>query len=185
MFDLFKGLKKSVILYSIVVIILGIILILYPNTSTQMICYIIAGLIIFSGVVNLVRYFSTDFEFSYKYDLFNGILLCVIGLFMIIRSDVVIMMIPLIFGFFLIIDGIVNMRRAFQLKNYQYNYWNIDFILAILLLVLGIIMILNPFAAVMTSVMFIGACFIYDGLLNLIVLHRSSKLAKEFNKILE
>ncbi len=178
MVDLLQGLKKGVVLYSIIAIVMGIILILFPETTTQVICFSIAGIILVCGIMDFIRYFSQDFHYQLGYDLITGFLLCAIGIFMILRSDVVIMIIPFVIGIFIIVEGIMNMVRSFQLKQWGFDHWIYDLILSILLLGLGIILVMDPFDVAMVSIVLIGVSLIYDGLLNLLILHRSNQFAK-------
>ncbi|WP_082189876.1 HdeD family acid-resistance protein [Candidatus Stoquefichus sp. SB1] len=178
MLDLLQGLKKGVVLYSIIAIVMGFILILFPDTTSQVICYGVAAIIFICGLVNFVRYFSNDFSYRFGYDLISGFLLCAIGVFMMIRSDIVIMMIPFVIGIFIVVEGVMNIIRSFQLKRWGFERWIYDLILALLLFLLGCIVVFNPFDAAMMSVIFMGVCLIYDGLLNLIILHRSNQFAK-------
>lgn len=95
---------------------MGFILILFPDTTSQVICYGVAAIIFICGLVNFVRYFSNDFSYRFGYDLISGFLLCAIGVFMMIRSDIVIMMIPFVIGIFIVVEGVMNIIRSFQLK---------------------------------------------------------------------
>ncbi len=179
MLDLLQGLKKGVVMYSIITIIMGIILILFPDTTSLSVCYGIAGVILICGIMDMIRYFSNDFSYRFGYDLLTGFLLCAVGIFMILRSDIVIMMIPFVIGMFIVVEGILNIVRSFQLRQWGFERWLYDFVLSVLLLILGMIIVVNPFDAALVSVMMIGICLVYDGLLNLLILHRSSQFVKQ------
>lgn len=185
MYELLSGLKKGVVIYSIIAIIMGIILIVFPDTTSQMICYGVASIVLICGIMDFIRYFSNDFSYRFQYDLISGFLLCAIGVFMILRSDIVIMMIPFVIGLFIVIEGIMNITRSFELKKWGFERWSYDLLLSILLLILGILIVLNPFDVAIVSIIFIGICLIYDGVLNLIILHRSSQFAKEIKHYLD
>lgn len=184
MFELFSGLKKGVVIYSIIVIVMGIILIIFPDITSQMICYGVAGIVFICGIMDFIRYFSNDFSYRFGYDLISGFFLCAIGIFMILRSDIVIMMIPFIIGLFIVIEGIMNMTRSLELKRWGFEKWFYDLLLSLLLLILGFIIVFNPFDVAIVSIIFIGVCFIYDGVLNLIILHRSNQFVKEIRHYL-
>ena len=134
MLDLLQGLKKGVVMYSIITIIMGIILILFPDTTSLIVCYGIAG---------------------------------------------VILIIPFVIGMFIVVEGILNIVRSFQLRQWGFERWLYDLVLSVLLLILGMIIVVNPFDAALVSVMMIGICLVYDGLLNLLILHRSSQFVKQ------
>lgn len=181
MSELLKGLKKGVVFYSIIAIIVGIVFMMYPQTTSQLICYVIAFIIIVSGIMDFVRYFSNDFHYAFRYDLLTGFLLCAIGLFMVIRSDIVIMMIPFVIGMFIVVEGFLNAVRSFHLRNWGFVNWRYDLLLSLLLMVFGLILLFDPFDAAMFSVIFIGVCFVYDGILNLLILYRTHQFVREIN----
>ena len=54
MLDMIKELKKNMILLAVFYLILGIILVLFPEGSGYAICYLIGGLTIIYGIFHLV-----------------------------------------------------------------------------------------------------------------------------------
>ena len=52
----FQDVKNSFLLSAAVSIILGIVLIVYPVKTSLLICYIAGALLLFGGVVALIRY---------------------------------------------------------------------------------------------------------------------------------
>ena len=179
MLDLLQGLKKGVVMYSIITIIMGIILILFPDTTSLIVCYGIAGVILICGIMDMIRYFSNDFSYRFGYDLLTGFLLCAVGIIIITISLLKIIKIPFVIGMFIVVEGILNIVRSFQLRQWGFERWLYDFVLSVLLLILGMIIVVNPFDAALVSVMMIGICLVYDGLLNLLILHRSSQFVKQ------
>ena len=57
----FQDVKNSFLLSAAVSIILGIVLIVYPVKTSLLICYIAGALLLFGGVVALIRYIATVF----------------------------------------------------------------------------------------------------------------------------
>ena len=54
----FQDVKNSFLLSAAVSIILGIVLIVYPVKTSLLICYIAGALLLFGGVVALIRYIA-------------------------------------------------------------------------------------------------------------------------------
>lgn len=98
-----------------------------------------------------------------------------IGVFFVIRTDVIISIIPLIFGLFILASGIADITKARQLKVLGYQNWLVTFIMAIVKSTLGIVMLFNPFSAAVTMLMFIGACLIYGGISSLWIIYSLTK----------
>ena len=58
----FQDVKNSFLLSAAVSIILGIVLIVYPVKTSLLICYIAGALLLFGGVVALIRYIASRGE---------------------------------------------------------------------------------------------------------------------------
>ncbi|MGN0314163.1 MAG: HdeD family acid-resistance protein [Fusicatenibacter sp.] len=179
----FKDLKNSFLLSAVVSIILGIVLIVYPVKTSLMICYIAGILLIFCGVVALIRYFSAkDQPFFYRYDLFIGLVLILAGFFVVFQSDLVIAFIPVVIGLIILINGLMSLQKAFHLKRSGFGHWWIEFLLALLTSVLGLIICMNPFDAIATTNIFIGICLIYSGLSDLYTTYSMGKIRRSLRE---
>ena len=90
------------------------------------------------------------------------------GAFLIIRSDVVVRVLPIVFGLFVIFDSLGRIQNALELRRCGYSSWKIFLLLAVLSVVLGIVMVVDPFGTMETLVMAIGLILILEGALNLL-----------------
>ena len=77
---------------------------------------------------------------------------------------------PMILGIYIVIDGGVNVRRSFEMKELEFSRWWAAMVVAALMILLGLVMFLNPFAAAQVTVMFIGVVLIYQGVSDFIIL---------------
>ena len=155
----FQDVKNSFLLSAAVSIILGIVLIVYPVKTSLLICYIAGALLLFGGVVALIRYIASRGEpFFFRYDLFVALVLILFGCFVIFESDLVIAFIPVVIGIILLANGLLSIQKAFNLKKTGLEKWWLEFLLDLLTSVLGIIICTNPFDAVATTNIFIGIC---------------------------
>ena len=136
----FQDVKNSFLLSAAVSIILGIVLIVYPVKTSLLICYIAGALLLFGGVVALIRYIASRGEpFFFRYDLFVALVLILFGCFVIFESDLVIAFIPVVIGIILLANGLLSIQKAFNLKKTGLEKWWLEFLLALLTSVLGII----------------------------------------------
>ena len=112
----FQDVKNSFLLSAAVSIILGIVLIVYPVKTSLLICYIAGALLLFGGVVALIRYIASREPFFFRYDLFVALVLILFGCFVIFESDLVIAFIPVVIGIILLANGLLSIQKAFNLK---------------------------------------------------------------------
>ena len=117
MLDMIKELKKNMILLAVFYLILGIILVLFPEGSGYAICYLIGGLTIIYGIFHLVLYQRTKSPFvTYRYDLVQGIIGLAIGIYVMIVPEILIETLPVVLGVVVMIDSIVKIQNAWDLK---------------------------------------------------------------------
>lgn len=188
-----KKLKWNLILMSILYLALGIFLLMVPGTALNIVCYALGGVVLACAAVQLIRYFAVERGvFQSQLTLISGLVCLGLGAFLIIRSDLVVRILPIVFGLFVIFDSLGRIQNALELRRCEYSSWKSFLLLAVLSIVLGIVMILDPFGTMETLVMAIGVILIIEGALNLlsalytvIAVKRFLKLHPETQSMLE
>ena len=188
-----KKLKWNLILMSILYLALGIFLLMVPGTALNIVCYALGGVVLACAAVQLIRYFAVERGvFQSQLTLISGLVCLGLGAFLIIRSDLVVRILPIVFGLFVIFDSLGRIQNALELRRCKYSSWKGFLLLAVLSIVLGIVMILDPFGTMETLVMAIGVILIIEGALNLlsalytvIAVKRFLKLHPETQSMLE
>lgn len=188
-----KKLKWNLILMSILYLALGIFLLMVPGTALNIVCYALGGVVLACAAVQLIRYFAVERGvFQSQLTLISGLVCLGLGAFLIIRSDIVVRILPIVFGLFVIFDSLGRIQNALELRRCEYSSWKGFLLLAVLSIVLGIVMILDPFGTMETLVMAIGVILIIEGALNLlsalytvIAVKRFLKLHPETQSMLE
>lgn len=97
--------KNGYIVMSILFMILGICLIIWPDCSMAVFCTAVGIMLIAYGCIKIIGYFSRDFYcLAFQFDLAFGVLLAAVGVIIIVRRNLVV---NLIFGIFgvLILGG--------------------------------------------------------------------------------
>ena len=188
-----KKLKWNLILMSLLYLALGIFLLMVPGTALNVVCYALGGVVLACAAVQLVRYFVVERGvFQSQLTLISGLVCLALGAFLIIRSDVVVRVLPIVFGLFGIFDSLGRIQNALELRRCEYPSWKIFLLLAVLSVVLGIVMVVDPFGTMETLVMAIGLILILEGALNLLsalytmlAVRRFIKLHPETQSMLE
>ena len=188
-----KKLKWNLIVMSVLYLALGIFLLMVPGTALNVVCYALGGVVLLGAVIQLVRYFLVERGiFQSQLTLISGLVCLALGGFLILRSDIVVKILPIVFGLFVIFDAIGRVQNALDLRRCGYDSWKGFLALPVLSVVLGVIMILNPFGTMETLVMAIGIILIIEGAINLLsalytvlALRRFAKLHPETQSMLE
>ena len=181
-----KKLKTNVIISSLLCVILGLVLLLRPGLSIQIVCTAVGAVLIISGAIRIVGYFTAgDGSLYSQVNLIFGIVFAVVGVWIVIKPDKVLAIIPIIVGIVISLHGLHNLQQGVDLCKNKYDKWWIALILGIFTLGFGILLICRPFAAIDTVVMLIGVFLIYDGLSNIWIVSRVSKNARILRQEME
>ena len=188
-----KKLKWNLIVMSVLYLALGIFLLMVPGTALNVVCYALGGVVLLGAVIQLVRYFLVERGiFQSQLTLISGLVCLALGGFLILRSDIVVRILPIVFGLFVIFDSLGRVQSALELRRCGYGSWKGFLLLALLSVVLGVVMIVDPFGAMETLVMAIGVILIIEGALNLLsalytmlAVRRFVKLHPEAQSMLE
>lgn len=151
--------------------ILGLVLIIRPGLTASVLCAGLGICALIFGLVRIISYFLRR-DSATGADLAVGIALAAVGILCLAATRTVMSILPLLLGVVLIIDGAGKLSRSLELRKLGYSHWYLTLLLAACLLLVGIVMVLNPFGMVETAVTFFGICLLIDGLLDIILLLR-------------
>lgn len=183
--QIINGFKKDTIYLSIALILLGLILVIFPEKSTLIICYSVGILLLVGGVFKIVGYFrAKGTEIFGSLGLVGGSLLCVGGLIIVLRPDMLTSFITTMLAVILIADGVIKIQYAIDLSRVGGERWWLVLTAGIIMTLLGILALLNPFGTVAAIMIIIGILLIVDGILDLIMLVYVAKTLKVFNDAL-
>ena len=175
-----KAAKVGYIILSALFSVLGILVIIFPSVFSKLLCYFLGGAMIAYGIVRIIGYFSNDiYRLAFQFDLASGIISAVLGLIMIIRPDFMISFIGVIFGIFILMDGMFKIQMALDAKRFGLEYWWLIAALAVIAGVFSVIMILNPFGGANALMILVGISLLLEGVLNLCVSICAVKIKRE------
>ncbi len=168
--NLLKTAKTGYIAASLLLCIAGILLMLFPNTSMRVVCIALGiGLMVY-GIVKISGYLSRDlYRLAFQFDLASGILLFLVGLWMITKPDRVISMLYLIMGILILADGLLKIQIAIDAKKFGLNRWGGILIPALFACIAGLLLMLRPFESAEVITVLLGLSLLIEGILNLAV----------------
>ena len=168
--SLLKQLKWNVILLAVIFIALGIVLILCPGATMKTICYLLAAMLLALGVASLINYLRKDISgIIYRYDLVVGLCAILGGILVIVKVDKLTDLIPAVLGFLVTMSGILKMQNSVDMLRLGHGTWHVAFAMAIVNIVAGIVLLMNPFEAAQILIMCIGIALVYSGITDLYV----------------
>lgn len=180
---LLKKLKTNVVISAALCILLGIVLVVWPGLSMQIVCTAIGAVLLIGGGVRLAAYFTAkDGSVYSQMNLITGIILAVVGIWILLQPDKVLAIIPIIVGIVIALHGVNNLQQAVTLCKEQYDKWWVALILGLLTVGFGVLLIFKPFAALDTAVRLIGVFLIYDGVSDIWIVSRLYRTAKTLKR---
>ena len=156
--------KTGSIISGISFVLCGLFISIFPTVSLFTICYAIGTIIIISGIIKIIGYFSNDlYSLAFQFDLALGIFSIVLGSVMIIRPGLVVSFFPAVIGITLLINSLFTFQISMDSKKFGLDYWWITLILSIITSLLGITIIINPFTSAKVIIAFVGVTIIIAG----------------------
>ena len=181
-----KSLKVNYSLSAVICVILGIVLLVWPGQSTQVVCMGLGIVLGGFGLIQIILYLATKEKTMVSHSMMMlGVVLAVIGGWIVLKPETIIKAVPMIVGILIVIHGFHNAVQAIDLKKMQYDNWWVALLLSLLTVALGVVLICNPFTIVDTVVRIIGAFLVYDGLSDMWILSRVFKTKKNREKIID
>ena len=175
-----KKIKTNVIVSALICAGLGVILVVWPGLSVQVVCMAIGGVLVLNGLSRLLNFIlNRDGSIFSQMNLVMGIIITVIGGWILLQPGTIIAMIPILVGIIIVIHGINNLQQAVSLCQNRYDKWWIALLLGIVTIGFGVLLVFNPFAAVDTLIRFIGLFMIYDGASDIWIMSRVSRNVKQ------
>lgn len=176
---LFRGLKTNVVVSALLCVLLGLVLLFWPGLSMRIVCGAIGAVLILGGLARIIEYFIVrDGSMYSQITLLFGIVFAVVGVWIIMKPEKVLAIIPIIVGIIIVLHGLHDLKQALSLFQDKYDKWWVALLLGILTVGFGVLLVWRPFAAVDTVVMLIGIFLIYDGISSIWIVSRVAKAAK-------
>lgn len=172
--------KLTPFLSSILCIILGVIAFLTADRALQIICYITSGALILIGLIAIIRYLVGTPEENFASNGFLiGFVLLLLGITAIIKADTIASFIPFVLGFLIAVNGIRELQNAIDVYKLKLSNQWVVVLVAVLNLVLGIVLMVNPGFAADVLMKVIGGGLVISGIADfvttMVVLGKSRK----------
>lgn len=166
--DLFKRARTSGIILSVVIILLGILLMVFPTGSIEFVTMIIGIGVLVWGIGKLVGFFLSRDVIAVRFDLAGGLLMTMLGIFVIFNPAGLAGFVLSVTGIAILVDSIFKIQAALSAKHAGLPRWQAVLIPAIIACIGGVLIVFNPFGAARLLVRVIGISVIVSGITNLI-----------------
>ena len=171
------------IVAAIAYIVLGIFMVTHPNDVVHGTITVFGIGMLLYGIINIIIFFmNKDEEANLFMEMAIGVVAVGIGIFALVKSDFLENILLTVIGAVLIIDGVVNVKRAFTLKSLDFSHWYVLLGFAAVGIILGILCIVLYQSIAMGIVVFVGICLIYEGIASLLSMLMISRMKRKIHK---
>lgn len=179
MLQLLKGLKTNYLISAVLCVLSGMMLVIWPDVSFRVVCMGLGCVLLLSGIVHLAGFFAErDGGLLTRINLLAGIILAVVGIWIVWKPDILMMTVPVVIGAIIVMHGLHNISQAAGLYKEKYDKWWIALLLGIMTALFGLLLIVNPFEAVSTAVRLTGVLLLFDGVSDIWILSRIAGTAR-------
>lgn len=157
--------QKTMLITSVVYLVIGLLLIIWPDAARQIIIYAIGAAALLYGGYRIVDFFvrKEHLSGSIQIGVALGIACLLLGLFLIFKANVVVALLAAIIGVAIIMDSILRLQIALNLRHAGVKNWLILLVTALVTLAFGILLLFNPFTAIKAATIIAGISLIVDG----------------------
>lgn len=178
-----KNMTVSFVFLSILYLLLGIVLLVWPTLVMDIISYAFGAILLLYGLFAIIGFYrSEDRRGGAFLGLFLGIVAAAVGAIMVLYPPLIQSIIPVILGLYIAIDGLLSVKRTLELHRMDYARWNVNLILSLVSAGLGIFIVFHPLLTQASLFRVIGVVLIYAGGSDLWTLFQLSRWTKEYRK---
>ena len=173
------------IVIDILFVIFGIFLVADPAVGLESALLLTGIFLLISGIYSIIKYIMNSHSI-FKLELIYGLLSVIAGLFAVFKPFSVANLITIIVGIWLIISSVTKFSIALEFKRLKNEGWIFDLAISILTLILGLLLLFNPFEGIMILSTYAGIMLIIYSSMDIIeqffIRKRASQLVKLLSK---
>lgn len=165
-----KRVKLNYTILSVAYILLGLFMLLLPETALKFLTYILGAALVVLGLLRIALYFiKEDTEHVFRNDLAVGVVMLAMGIYLFTKPDNLLALLPLVLGLIVLYDSCINLQNSFDLKKAGMSLWWIFLLTSFITAVLGVLLIISPFAEDILRIFF-AVVLVVNGAVNLLML---------------
>lgn len=157
----------NLIIYSFMVAV-GLFLLLFNGLTVMQEVIMIGVLCILVGSAKILGYFSNDlYRLAFQFDFASGLFLIIVGILFLFTGKMDPPAMSKTVGIYVFLDGLLKLQTAFDAKRFGIQKWMIMLLTAILVVGVGIMALVAPYAEQLSQFVLLAVCLMVDGLVNI------------------
>ncbi len=182
--DIFKRTTTSIICSSVIACVIGLIMAINPSMSIKTIGIVASIYIILHGIVLIILDIKTSENYVPFEGMASGILSVILGIILLGKPDILSTVFTIAIGVWVALSSINSIKMAISIRKEEVP-WILLLLFGIIDLIIGIIVVFNPFEASLSITVFAGIMIIIHSIINIIAMMIIKKDAKKISKAIE
>jgi uncharacterized membrane protein HdeD (DUF308 family) len=176
----FEKFSRNNVLLSVLMVVLGLLLIIWPGKTLEWAAKILGiAFMVGAGICGFSWFRDRHVNGGDYTTLAIGILCLVAGIVIFAAPHGVITLLPKIIGVAIAVNGVLNLAQALDLRKMGGADWIGPVVMAALTVVAGLFLVFFAFGAMKAAVMVIGGVIIYNGISNLLIESKYRKAGRQ------
>ncbi len=171
-----KRIKADLILSAVLCVVMGVVILFWPQKTIDLFCRVLASGLIIMGAVNLISYFTN--RMAHPFSGILGLVVLLVGVWIFMKPESIVSLIPIVIGVILVIHSLQDLKLALEIRGNHYEKWWGMLIAAAIGLIFGVLCIVKAFGIVTFAVRLIGVALLYDGISDLWIITMAVRTAK-------
>ena len=173
----FEKLSRNNKLLSVLMVVLGLVLLIWPGTTLTLAAKILGVALLVAAVVSGVMWYRDRHKLHASYVTLAVAIVClVVGIIVLAAPQGVVKLLPKLIGLAVLLNGVLNLAQALDQRRSGYEKWTASLVMAILTIVAGAFIFFHAFGVMKAAVMVIGGILVYNGASNLWIESRYGKI---------
>ena len=148
---------------------MGVLIFLNPTIVLKWALYLIAGIIVLIGVVDIIAYFRVERGMGFlRFDFVSGIILILLGVMLAVKHSQVVDLVHIFIGIMIALDGANTFVQSRRLGWRKPNSAGGMAIYSLVVIAVGALIVFNPFAAQVVAFRFFAIVLMAMGISDLL-----------------
>lgn len=168
MLEFIKSVKKNLVIFSLVYVVIGVLLIIGKKESIRAVLAIVAIGSAVAGVINMIKYLMMDVKERYHRNGFLvGAALMVASVFVYFSNSAIASKGPLLFGLSMILSGFLKLQDLLDSKRVNKNVMTVYCLLALACFGMGVLILADILKTEDLTYLIAGISLIFAGITDL------------------
>ena len=166
-------------IYAVGSLILGVLLLLWPDSALRLAAYVAGVVVMAGGVVSVFAHFRRRRGAPASgVNLIIALIVTGVGAWIFLNPRDFASIIPTALGYLIMLSGIVNLLETFTLSRAHYNKWWVSLLVSIVTIFMGMLLVNHAFGIVSSMVRLGGVFLIFNGVSDLWINNRVDEYMK-------